>query len=554
MSAEREDKAMKRIFINANGYSMDKDNSRFQAVVTENGLIRYVGENSGALAEKEEGDEVIDLSGKMMLPGFNDSHLHLLSYGYSLEVVDLNDCRSLEELKERLRTYIRENHIEKGQWVEGRGWDQNQFDTGKMPTRFDLDEEFGDYYVVLTRTCAQISVVTTNVLELAGILNHPKQIEGGMILTDENDIATGLLTGLATEIVYRIIPKLGVERIKKCILAACNQYITSGMTSTQTDDFELLRAGNFKEILQAYEELDRDGLLPMRVNLMLHLATVEELKEFIALGYKTGDGSPFFRIGPFKTITDGSLGGRTAALREPYSDNPSEQKDNCGEMYISKEELETLTQMAYDNGLQLVSDGIGDRAMRTVLDAFIKIIEKNPEKDLRFGIDHCQITTEGIIEDFAKYKIVGGLELVFLASDIAIAGDRVGEHRASMSYNWKQFSDSGVVIAAGSDSPVEEFSPLDGIYAAVTRCTYDKEPEGGYYPQQKLSMEEALHAFTTGPAYATFEEDKKGSIETGKYADFVVLEKDLYETDPLDIMDVSVEMTVVNGEIVYTRG
>lgn len=192
--------------------------------------------------------------------------------------------------------------------------------------------------------------------------------------------------------------------------------------------------------------------------------------------------------------------------------------------------------------------------MRTVLDAFIKIIEKNPEKDLRFSLDHCQITTEGIIEDFAKYKIVGGLELVFLASDIAIAGDRVGEHRASMSYNWKRFSDSGVVIAAGSDSPVEEFSPLDGIYAAVTRCTYDKEPEGGYYPQQKLSMEEALHAFTTGPAYATFEEDKKGSIETGKYADFVVLEKDLYETDPLDIMDVSVEMTVVNGEIVYTRG
>lgn len=544
---------MKKVFVNVNGYTMNMQNDRFEAVVAENGLITFVGSNEEALAHLDDASQTIDLNGKTMLPGFNDSHIHLLSYGYSLEVVDLNDCKSLQELKDRVRQYIKERNIPKGQWVEGRGWDQNQFETKEMPTRLDLDEEFGDYNVVLTRTCAQISVVTTNVLKLAGIFDHPQQIEGGMILTDEEGMATGLLTGLATEIVYKIIPKLGVERIKKCILAACDEYVSSGMTSTQTDDFELLRAGNFKEILQAYIELDRDGLLPMRVNLMLHLPTVEELEEFIALGYKTGDGSPFFKIGPFKTITDGSLGGRTAALREPYSDNPEGMEDNAGEMYISKEELETLTQMAFDHGLQLVSDGIGDRAMRTVLDAFIKIIEQNPGKDLRFGIDHCQITTEGIIEDFAKYHIIGGLELVFLASDIAIVGDRVGDHRASMSYNWKRFSDAGVVIAAGSDSPVEEYSPLDGIYAAVTRCSYDKEPKGGYNPTEKMTIEEALHSFTTGPAYATFEEKEKGTIEVGKYADFVVLGEDIYTIDPMNIMDIDVEMTVVNGEVVYQK-
>lgn len=543
---------MKKVFINANGYTMDEAESRFEAACVEDGIISQVGSSEEILAGAE-GAEVIDLDGKTMLPGFNDSHIHLLSYGYSLEVCDLNDCRSLEELKARLRSYIKEKGIEKGQWVEGRGWDQNQFDSREMPTRQDLDEEFGDYYVVLTRTCAQISVVTTNVLKLAGIYENPQQIEGGMILTDENHIATGLLTGLATEIVYRIIPKLGVERIKKCILAACSRYITSGMTSTQTDDFELLRAGNFKEILQAYEELDRDGLLPMRVNLMLHLATPAELQEFIDLGYKTGDGSPYFRIGPFKTITDGSLGGRTAALREPYSDNPEGMEENTGEMYITKEELETLTRLAFDNGLQLVSDGIGDRAMRTVLDAFIKIIEEHPDEDLRFGIDHCQITTEGIIEDFARYGIIGGLELIFLVSDIAIVEDRVGTHRSEMSYNWKKFKDLGVVIAAGSDSPVEEYSPLHGIYAAVTRCSYEREPEGGYNPQQKLSVSDAIHAFTTGPAYATFEEGQKGTIEKGKYADFVVLDRDLYAADPLAIMDTDVLMTVVSGEIVYQK-
>ena len=207
---------MKRVFINANGYAMDKAESRFEAAAVEDGIISCVGSNEEVLACAGEA-EVIDLAGKTLLPGFNDSHLHLLSYGYSLEVADLNDCKSLEELKRRVKKYIEDNDIQKGQWVEGRGWDQNQFDTKEMPTRLDLDEEFADYYVVLTRTCAQISVVTTNVLQLAGIYENPVQIEGGMILTDENNTANGILTGLATEIVYKIIPKLGVDRIKKCI-------------------------------------------------------------------------------------------------------------------------------------------------------------------------------------------------------------------------------------------------------------------------------------------------------------------------------------------------
>ncbi len=544
---------MKKVFINANGYTMDAAEHRFEAVAVEDGLITCVGTNEAVQEAAGTACQIIDLQGKMVLPGFNDSHLHLLSYGYSLEVADLNDCRSLDELKDRLRRYIKENGIKPGQWVEGRGWDQNQFDTKKMPTREDLDEEFGAYFLVLTRTCAQICVVTTNVLELGGLLHKPQQIEGGMILTDAHEVATGVLTGLATEIIYRMIPTLGVERIKKCILAACNRYVSAGMTSAQTDDFELLRAGHFTEILQAYEELDREGLLPIRVNLMLHLATLEELSDFLALGYRTGDGSPYFRIGPFKTITDGSLGGRTAALRAPYSDNPEGMEENTGEMYISQQELEALTQMAFDHGLQLVSDGIGDRAMRSVLDAFIKIIEKHPEEDLRFGIDHCQITTEGIIEDFAKYHIIGGLELIFLASDIAIVEERVGAQRASMSYNWNRFKTQGVTIAAGSDSPVEEYSPLHGIYAAVTRCTYDKTPKGGYHAEQKLSVHDAIHAFTTGSAYATFEEDCKGTIEVGKYADFVVLAQDLYETAPLDLAEVQVAMTVVGGKVVYEK-
>ncbi|MDU1910959.1 amidohydrolase [Fusobacterium sp.] len=542
---------MDMIIFNGKGYTMDNNNSRFTAVSIKDGLIYSVGSNEEILREKTSKTKLIDAQGKMILPGFNDSHMHLLSYGYSLEMVDLNDCKSVNEMKSRIRKYITENKIEKGQWIEGRGWDDNLFLDKKMPSAKDFDEEFKEYYIVLTRTCAQVSVVNTKVLKLAGIFKHPVQIEGGTIEIGCNGDATGILTGLATEIVYKIIPKLTTEQIERAILKASNKYTSSGITSVQTDDFELLRAGTFRDILKVYFKLDRENKLPIRVNLMLHLATLEEIKDFMTLGLKSGDGSPYFKIGPFKTIIDGSLGVRTAALREPYSDNPEDRKNNAGEMYLTKNELRELHNYAFENGFQLVSDAIGDRAMRSILDVYIEILEKNKGKDLRFGIDHCQITTEGIIEDFVKYNIIGGLEFIFLSSDIDMLEDRVGEKRRKESYNFKKFYDLGCVIAAGSDSPVEEYNPLHGIYAAVTRKTYNYLPEGGYNPEQKISVEQGIRAFTTGPAYATFEENKKGSLEVGKYADIVILDEDLYEAEPDHIKDIKILKTIIGGKIVF---
>lgn len=542
---------MDMIIFNGKGYSMDSENNCFTAVSIKDGLIHSVGKDEDILKEKTAETKVIDAKGKIILPGFNDSHMHLLSYGYSLEMVDLNDCESIDEMKIRIRKYIAENKIQKGQWIEGRGWDNNLFPDKKMPIAADFDDEFGEYYVVLTRTCAQISVVNTKVLKLAKIYEKPVQIEGGTIETNCDGNATGILTGLATEIVYKIIPKLTAEQIERAILKASNKYASSGITSVQTDDFELLRAGTFRDILKVYFKLDKENRLPIRINLMLHLATLDEIKDFLTLGIKSGDGSPYFKIGPFKTIIDGSLGGRTAALKEPYSDNPVGKEDNTGEMYITKEELRELHNYAFDNGFQLVSDAIGDRAMRTILDVYIEILEKNKGKDLRFGIDHCQITTEGIIEDFAKYNIIAGLELIFLASDIDMLEDRVGEKRGRMSYNFKKFYDLGCVVAAGSDSPVEEYNPLHGIYAAVTRKTYGHLPKNGYNPEQKISIDQGIRAFTTGPAYATFEENKKGTLEVGKYADIVILDEDLYETNPDHIKDIKILKTIIGGKIVF---
>jgi predicted amidohydrolase YtcJ len=537
------------IWHNANGYSMEDAAPRFEAVAVRDGRILAVGSNEEILPLAEDGAKLVDVGGRTVLPGFNDSHLHLLSYGYSLEVADLNDCASIDEMISRIKDYIHRKGLQPDDWIEGRGWDQNLFADKRMPNRHDLDAEFGQYNVVLTRTCAQVSVVTTRVLKAAGILEEPKQVEGGTIQIGEDGRATGILTGLATEIVYRIIPKLGKERIKKAILTACEKYLSAGITSVQTDDFELLRAGSFHDILEAYEELDRENALPLRVNLMLHLATEEELEEFIGLGFRSGDGSPFFRIGPFKMITDGSLGGRTAALRLPYSDDP----EAVGEMYLTEEEIETLTRRALTGGLQVVSDGIGDRAMRTVLNVFGRIAEEEPERDFRFGIDHCQITTEGIIEDFARHGIIGGLELVFISSDISIVEARVGKERASQSYNWKRFHDEGVVVAAGSDSPVEEYAPLDGIYAAVTRRDHDGNPESGYNPAEKITVAQAIRAFTVGPAYATFEEGRKGTIAEGRYADMVILENDPFTADSTGLKRLGVWATVVDGRVAYSR-
>lgn len=538
---------MDLILFNGNVYTVDEKQKYAEAVGIRGNKIEIVGTTQEVMRCKSDTTNLIDLQGKTVIPGFNDGHLHLLNHGIIKDNIVLQGCTDKSQVIQKSKNYIDERKIPKGEWVEGRGWDQKLFKEKIMLTRHDLDQISQEHLIVLTRVCGCMCVVNTAGLKAMGVFDSPPVIEGGEIEVDEAGIPTGRMLGNAEVFTYGFIPKLSKDKIKQYIVTSMEYYLKAGITSVQACDLGLAKC-KFRDILDAYFELDREGKLPIRANEMIYLDKKELLEEFLSIGYKSGDGSDFFKIGPYKLQPDGSLGSRTAYLSEPYQDDPSTQ----GVLNNSPEEFYHLIELAYTHGLQIVADAIGDGTLDMVLEAYKKLMEKHPKEDPRFCIDHCQITTEKILDKFKAYHVIGGLEIVFLSSDISIVEDRVGKDRAKWTYNWKGFLDRGIPIAIGSDSPVESYNPMCGIYAAVVRKDLDGYPEGGWLPDQKLTLEEAIYGYTLGPAYCTYEENIKGSITPGKLADLTVLSENIFKTNPDRLKDVTVQMTIVDGRIVHS--
>lgn len=539
---------MNLILYNGNIMTMDKDKPHAEAVAVKDDKIVLLGSNEEILFSREKDSKIIDLEGKTVVPGFNDSHMHLLGYGKSLETVDLNGCKSIDEMCKRIMKFVDENHIPAGSWVVGSGWNDSRFLENRLPSRQDLDSVSENHPIVMTRTCFHICVANTLALKEAEIFERPPGIEGGEIDKDQEGNPTGILRENALNLVTERIPGPGKDKIREMIIKASQDYLKAGLTSVQTDDFAMIK-GDFKDILDSYFELDRENLLPVRVNEQVLLPDMDKLNKFINLGYKTGYGSEFFKIGPLKLLGDGSLGGRTAGLLKPYADD----EGNLGICIYSEEQLYELIDTAVSNGLQTAVHAIGDRTMEMVLESYRRVLEKHRIKDPRLRIIHCQITSEEIINKFKNYGIIADIQPSFVSSDISIAESRVGRERAKWTYNWKTLIEKGVRVAGGSDCPVEPFYPLLGIYAAVTRQDLQGNPEGGWLPDQKLTVEEALYIYTMGSAYCTFEDDIKGSIIPGKLADMVVLSENIFEIEPNYIKDLVVEKTIVDGKIVYER-
>lgn len=541
---------MKTVIKNGKVHTLDAGGTIAQAVLmdTDTGRILAVGSDEDILAMAGSDAQITDAQGKLVIPGFYDSHIHLLSYGYSKTMAYLDDCKCIDDVIETLKKHIEDNNIPAGSWVEGRGWNETDYPEGRVPNRFDLDKVSTEHMISIGRSCSFMCITNTKALEELGFFDELPELEAGTIEVDREGRPTGVFRAEAKEEVYSRLPKLGVRKIKESIVKACELYKTAGITTAETDDFELTRAGSFHDILQAYRELEAENALPIRINLMLYLPEDEQQQEFYKYDLKTGDGSDFFRIGKFKLLTDGPLGIRGAALLEPYSDDPT----TMGENALTQEAMNRKIKDAYEHGLITVCDGMGDRGIYMALKAFEPIVTAHPDEDLRFGIDHSQITTEGIIEEYARLHVSGGCELVFVKSDIEICEDRVGRHRASLSYNWKRFFDNGVVVSAGSDSPVEDFSPIWGIDGAVNRRDWNDLPEEGWFPEQCITVEQAVSCYTTGPAYANYEEKDKGTLEAGKLADVIIMSEDLFTMDPKRIKEAKVEKTFIGGKIVYS--
>ena len=325
--------------------------------------------------------------------------------------------------------------------------------------------------------------------------------------------------------------------------------LSTGLTTVQTDDFKLWDA-TIDDILAAYEELDKEGKLNVRFIQQLRLITDAQLEDYLHRhSGRTGDGSEFFKIGAFKLLPDGSLGGKTAALREPYEGDP----ENKGIFVYDEKVFYDLLEKAYRNGLQLAIHAIGDYTMDVILDCYEKIAAKYPKPDPRFRIIHCQITSEDILDRFARNGVLADIQPLFIRADMEIAEELLGKARVSTSYAWKTMLDKGIHVSGSSDAPVESCDPILAIHCAVTSQNLDGQPAGGWLPQQKLTVQEAVALYTTGSAYTSYEENVKGKLCPGYLADFIVLSQDIFSVPENEIVNTKVEQTYLGGKLVYSR-
>ncbi|GMQ60948.1 amidohydrolase [Vallitalea maricola] len=536
------------ILYNGKVITMDEDKPYASGVFIKGNKIYKVGNDEEVLKYKKENTKLIDLQGRTLLPGFNDSHMHLINFAYTGSMIRLAGLTSVDEIIEKSKKSIKQDTVNVG-WIKGRGWNQNNFDEPRMLNRYDLDKISVDRPICFIRACGHVLVINSYALKMLNITGDTFQVAGGHFDLDENNEPTGVFRENAMNIVYDNMPSPTIAEIKDMITSACKLALSEGITSIQTDDLDNFSDNDYDKIIKAYEELRDDGELPVRIYEQCLLGDIETFQGFLNKGYRTGQGDNFFKIGPLKILADGSLGARTAYLSEPYEDDSS----TCGIGKLTQDQLDQLVLCAHKNNMQIAIHCIGDKIMDMAFSSIKKAINKYPRKDHRHGIVHSQITTKQLLNEFKEIDAIGYIQPIFLDGDISIVEKRIGKERAKYSYNFKTLIDMGVHTPYGSDCPVEPFNVLHGIYCAVTRKTLEGLPVEGWLPEQKVTTLQAISSFTKEGAYASFEEDIKGTIKEGMLADLVVLDNDIFEMECHKIKDMKVDYTIVDGVVVYDR-
>ena len=518
-----------------------------QSFGEEDGRFFFAGSNEEAVALKREGDRLVDLQGRFVCSGFNDSHMHLLSYGSSLRMAQLADrTGSLPDMLNCLREFRNSRTFRENAWLQGRGWNQDYFaDTDRMPNRHDLDKVSTDIPICAVRACGHCLVVNTKALTLLGIGANTPQPAGGRIGMEEGE-PDGRFFDNAMDLIYEAIPAPDKEEVKEMMLAACRSLNAYGVTSSQTDDYCAFHNVPWPLVNEAYRELEAEGRLTVRVYEQSNFTSLEALKAFVEAGNRTGTGSSLFKIGPLKMLGDGALGARTAYLGRPYADDPS----TCGIPVFSQEVMDEMVGYANAQGMQVAVHAIGDACLDRLLTAYERAMASHPRKDPRHGIVHCQITRPDQLAKIGRMGLHVYAQSIFLDYDIHMVKERVGEELASTSYSWKTLMETGATVSNGTDCPVELPDALACIQCAVTRKTL-KDQIGPYLPDQAFTVKEALDSYTCGGAYASFEENIKGKISPGMLADFVVLEENPFETPPEKLREIPVRETYLGGRKVY---
>ncbi len=537
------------IFIHGNIYTGERSSAGRQSIAREQAIAvrgdRIMATGRDAEIEKLKGPrtEVIDLGGRFVMPGFNDAHLHLAYAGLQKLNVDLTGVKNLDEFRSRLQAKVKA--AKPGEWILGGGWDETKWRGQALPNRWDLDEISEGHPVFLDRVDGHLAVANTRALQLANITSASSDPEGGKIDRGGDGQPTGILRDTAQKAVYAVLPPPTREKLRRGLELALADLAEHGITSAQdySPDWR-----NF----QIFEELEKEGKLTARISEWIPFdEPIEQLKKKQASHPKS---DLMLHTGMLKGFMDGSLGGHTAALLEPYSDEPN----NSG---LPRYEAAKLNEMAKERllaGFQLGFHAIGDRGVQLALDAYAgaekaaqeqKIKAPDGSEDFRLRVEHAQVTTPEQIEHFKELQIVASMQPSHLLNDMRWAQDRLGPKRAATSYAWAAFLKAGVPLAFGTDYPIEPVTPFRGLYAATTRKSEDGKQE--YFPEQKLSMDEAIAAYTTGSAFAEFEEKEKGKLVPGMLADFVALDQDVTAISPEKILATKVARTVVGGKTVY---
>lgn len=536
-----------KLFINGEIYSMKKEGEKFQSLGVKDGKIIFLGTDEEA--KNLNSKELIDLKGKMMIPGMADAHLHLYAYCQNLTFVDLSKVHNINEMINLMKEKIK--NVKKGNWVKGVNFDQSKWKENRFPTLEEMDSISKDNPIIIKRCCLHAVVANSKALEMASIGKNYQAGSGGIVELDKDGMPNGILREQSTKVFDDILPDplKNIEVQKRIMQDVLNDMSSKGITTIHTYAAKIWQ---YNEDINIYKNFEKEGKLPLRVTVCIDELFEPEIltKEKLNNPYRK------VQLGAYKIFSDGSMGSRSAALKEPYSDDPK----NSGFMLFTQEELNNKILTGYEHGLQPAIHAIGDRALDMTLSAIEYTLKTTKEKGmtdeeqkkrLPFRIIHVQMIDDDLLERMKKLPLVLDIQPIFLCTDLHWIEDRIGKERLKGSFALKTMEKAGLIQTGGSDCPVETYEPLKGIYAAVTRQDMEGYPTEGFLPEERLSVYEALCMYTKNVPYATGQESVLGTLEIGKFADLTVLEKNLFKIDKKEIKDVKVEQTYVAGNCVF---
>ena len=520
-------------------YTVDPARPLVQAIAVRGGRVVFAGSAAEAQVLRGANTRSLDLPGRTIVPGLVDAHVHLAGLGQALRTVDLTGTRSYEEVVARVAAKARETRP--GEWITGRGWNQNLWADTRFPSHDALSQAVPDHPVYLTRVDGHAALANARAMAAANVNAQSQDPEGGRIIRDAQGAPAGIFVDRAMGLVGRVIPPLTDQQLSESVLAAIAEVNKWGLTGVHD-------AGVDARTIGVFETLARAGRYNLRNYVMIR-ADSTTLERFMQAGPRSNLYTGRLWIRAIKISADGALGSRGAALLEEYSD----EAGNRGLNLVPPAYIQSIATRALQTGFQLNVHAIGDRANREVLDSYEAALRQVPRADHRFRIEHAQILHRQDIPRFAQLGVIPSMQASHQTSDAPMAMNRLGWTRVQGGYAWRSLLNTGVIIPNGTDFPVEPVNPLIGFHSAVTRQDANGWPAGGWFPDEKMTREEALQSMTIWPAYAAFMEGESGSITPGKFADFIVLDQDIMTIAADRILDTRVVMTVLGGNVVYQR-